>query len=332
MSELVKKYVKVGIIVVVLAGIVLFVYSRKKDQPYQKGIVVKGAVQKTINVDATINPDVYANISSELPTRIKKIYVKENETVSKGDRLFDLDKKSISAQINKAKLAVERAELTEKKARRKWDVLKPEDKENIKKETEQSRQTLYELYAQADKTTVVSPLDGIVIKQNAREGEVAQGKIIQIINPESLQVEALVPEVDIAKVQKGQSVKIIFDAYPGEVIVGKVSNIDVGSTVKQNNTYFKVVVDIVDRNNLTILDGMNAEVDIEVAGKKNVLAVPRKFAKKDKQGYFVYILENDKGNESFGRQYFQEGLIGDDFIEVVTGLKDGEEIVLPSDE
>jgi multidrug efflux pump subunit AcrA (membrane-fusion protein) len=74
---------------------------------------------------------------------------------------------------------------------------------------------------------------------------------------------------------------------------------------------------------------MNAEVDIEVAGKKNVLAVPRKFAKKDKQGYFVYILENDKGNESFGRQYFQEGLIGDDFIEVVTGLKDGEEIVLP---
>jgi HlyD family secretion protein len=325
---MIKKVITIIILVAVVGGAV-FLFRTKKAQPnYPEGEVDRTNIVKTVTVDAVIDPDVYANISSELPTRIKKIYVHKNERVAKGDKLFDLDKKSIFAQINKAKLAVERAELAEKKARRKWDILKPEERESIKKETEQSRQTLYELYAQADKTTVVSPIDGIVVKQDAREGEVAQGDIMQIINPESLRVEALVPEVDIAKVKEGQKAKIVFDAYPDKVVIGQVSDIDAGSTVKQNSTYFKVVITMSGENDLTILDGMNADVAIEIANKQDVLAVPRKFAKKDGKGYFVYILPTKKKKSSLQRKYFQAGLVGDDFIEIVSDLEAGEKVFL----
>ncbi len=332
MNDLVKKTIKTAVIVVVLAVIIFSVYSRKKEYPYTEDVITRGDMHKTINVDATMNPDSYADITSELPTLISSISVSLNDKVKKGDELFKLDKKSISAQIANARLAVERAELEEKKSRRKWDLLKPEERTSIKKATQQSRETLRELYAQAAKTTIVSPINGIVIEQNARVGEIAQGMIMKIIDPNSLQVEALIPEVDIAKVKSGDRADIIFDAYPARKIPGAFQFMDSSSTLQDKNTYFKSIISLDNKNDLTILDGMNAEVNIEIASRKNVVMVPREFAKKDSEGYFVYIINADKRSKDFFRKKkFKVGLIGNDFVEVVSGLNVGDKIALPED-
>ncbi len=326
-----KKIIITIIIIVLIGTAVFFVRSRKSEQLYLESQVVTTDVQKTINVNATMNSDVYADITSELPTLIASVDVSVNDTVEKGQELFRLDKRSIYAQINNAKLAVERAELAEQQARRKWDTLKPEERESIKKATEQSRQTLNEVYAQAAKTTIVSPIDGIVIEQNVRVGEVAQGIAMRIINPQSLQVEALIPEVDIAKVKKGNKSFIIFDAYPDKVVHGTFVSMNAGSTLNQNNTYFKAIVDIDDKDDVTILDGMNAEVDIEIEKKMNVVVVPRDFAQKDEDGYFVYVLNTNSVKEQFGKKYFEEGIIGNEFVEVISGIAAGEKIVVPQE-
>ncbi len=326
---MIKKIIITIVVLIIIGGVIFFVRTRKAEQSYTESQVVTTDVHKTINMDATMNPDVYADITAELPTLISTVEVSINDTVEKGQKLFTLDKKSISAQISNARLAVERAELAEQQARRKWDTLKPEERESIKKATEQSRQTLNELYAQASKTTIISPIDGVIIEQNARVGEVAQGTVIKIIDPKSLQVEALIPEVDIAKVTKGDESFIVFDAYPDKVVKGTFVSMDSGSTLNQNNTYFKAIIDIDDKNDMTILDGMNAEVDIEIEKKADVTAVPRDYAQKDEQGYFVYVLNTDSNTEQFSKKYFKEGIVGNDFVEVVSGVSVGEKIVMP---
>ncbi len=327
---MIKRIIIGVVIAVIMIGVFLSVRSQKNRQNFVESQVITSNVHKTINVDATINPDVYADITSEVPTLIKTVDVSVNDTVKRGQKLMTLDKKSIIAQINGAKLAVERAELAERQARRKWDLLKPEERKSIKKATEQSRQKLNEIYAQATKTTIISPIDGIVVEQNARVGEVARGMVMRIIDPESLQVEALIPEVDIAKVSKGDKSFITFDAYPNKVIEGTFISLDTGSTLKQNNTYFKSVIDIDNECNLTILDGMNASVDIEIEKKENVTAVERDFAKKDDKGYFVYILDdNTTHKKQFIKKYFEEGVVGNKFVEVKSGISVGEKIVLP---
>ncbi len=328
---MIKKIIIVVIVIVLIGGVLFFIKSRKSEQPYTETQVITTDVHKTINMDATMNPDVYADITAELPTLISTVEVSINDTVKKGQKLFTLDKKSISAQISNARLAVERAELAEQQARRKWDILKPEERESIKKATEQSRQTLNELYAQASKTTITSPIGGIIIEQNARVGEVAQGTVIKIIDPKSLQVEALIPEVDIAKVAKGDKSFIIFDAYPNKVIDGTFVSMDSGSTLNQNNTYFKAVIDIDDKSDVMVLDGMNASVDVEIEKKIGVVAVPRDYAQKDKQGYFVYGLNVESNTEQFNKKYFEEGIVGDEFVEVISGLKTGDIIVMPEE-
>lgn len=316
------------IIIIVIVSGVFFLRSRNIAQSYDEIIITRGDVQKTININAQMIPEIYADISTELPTLIDSVDVSVNDHVEKGQELFRLDKKSIYAQINNAKLAVERAELAEQQARRKWDMLKPEERESIKKATEQSRQTLNEVYAQAAKTTILSPINGVIIEQNARVGEVASGIVIKIIDPDSLRVEALLPEVDIAKVNKGDKAYIVFDAYPDNSIAGTIASMDIGSTVDQNSTYYKTIIDIDDKEVPTILDGMNAEVDIVIEHKNNVTIVSRDIAQKDDKGYFVYTVSPESNRKNpFVKKYFKSGIVGDDNIEIISGLKVGDKIV-----
>jgi len=332
MIKSIKKIITILVVGVLVVGFLIYIRSHKKEQAYTETKVITTNVHRIINVDATMNPDVYADISSELPTLIASVSVAVNDEVKKGQELFRLDKKSIRAQIANAKLAVERAELAERKARRKWDMLKPEERKSIVKATEQTREKLNEVYAQASKTTINSPINGIVIEQNAHVGEVAQGRVMRIINPESLQVEALIPEVDIGKVAKGDTAFITFDAYPDKIVEGTFMSMNVGSTLKQNSTYFKAVIDIKDKKNITILDGMNASVDIEIEKKLKVKAIPRNFAMKDDQGYFVYALNNKTNDKNqFTKKYFKEGIVGDEFVEIISGLSMGELVVLPEE-
>ncbi len=326
-----KKLIYLISFFVVLAVIwMLFSWRvNKNNQKYEKTVVGKGDVYKMVNVDAEIVPDVYTDISSELPILIDWVGAKENERVEKGQELLRLNQDSLNAQVKYAELALERAELAEKNARRRWDSLKPEERESVKKTTQQARESLREIYAQAEKTSIVSPIDGVVIEQNAQVGEVASGTLMKIIDPGSLYLEASVPEVDVSKINIVDKAHISFDAYPDSIVFGKISSIDISSTTEQNNTYFKAVIDIDDRSGIKILDGMNADVDIEVEKREGVLTVSRDWVEKDDNGYYVYILnpnKNDKKNP-FVKKYFEVGLLGKNNVEIVSGLSDGEEIV-----
>ena len=317
-----------GSILAVLLVIFLVAKRDRNDFSYEKGFVNKGDVKKTIGVDAKVVPDIYADISSELPATIKTVEISKGDNVKKGQVLFTLDESSLNAQIQNAKLSLEKAKLAEEKSRRKWDDLKPEERESIKKTTEQARQKLAEILAQKDKLVVVSPIDGLVVKQNARVGEVAGKKIIRIIQQNSLKLEALIPEVDLSKIKTGNQVSINLDAYPDKTLKGKITEIDKTSTVNQGNTYYKANIDLNNNSEREmLLDGMNADVNIEINSRKNIKVISRKFSKRDDNGYFVYIIGSDQ--KSFNKKYFKEGLIGDNNVEVISGLNLKEEIVLP---
>ena len=322
-----KKYIIWVIVVglVLLAGLFL-VRSKNKPVDYKESKVDRGQVEKVIEVDAQVKPEIYADISSELPGLIKDVFVKENEKVVKGQRLFVLDRKSVNAQIAQAKLAVEKAELEEKHSRRHWDLLKPEQKMEIKKTTEQSRQKLNEVYAQASKLTVVSPIDGVVVRRNVNPGEVASGMAMKVVDLDSLRVEALIPEVNVGLVRVGGLAKVTLDAYPDKILAGKIISIDATSTVKQNSTYYKAIVKLENLSGVNFLEGMNADVDIIAQKKENILRVSRNFAKKDDKGYFVYVL-NSHDKEPV-KKYFQAGLVGESFVEVKGGLSAGDGTVL----
>ncbi len=291
----------------------------------EESVVNYDTVSKSIKVNAVLKSSNYADISTEIPTLVKWVGVEINDKVKKDERLVVLDKSTITAQIKNLKLAVGRAELAEQEGRLKSSHLSSKQILSLKKASEQAREKLNEVYAQAKKTTLRSPIDGVVIRKNVNSGEIASGVLLRVIDINSLQIEAFVPEVDIAKVRKDQEVVVIFDAYPKDKQRGIVKKIEMGSSELQGNTYYKAIIEISNLENLILLEGMNAEVVIKYENKLKVLSIQRDFTKKDDDGYFVYKKEiNDKDDVSLKKVYFKEGLIGDKNVEIISGLSEGQ--------
>lgn len=135
-------------------------------------------------------------------------------------------------------------------------------------------------------------------------------------------VLASVDETDIAQVEVGQQVDITLDAYPDELFEGVVVKIDPQTVVEQNVTTIPVTVEI-ENPDARLKPGMNATCNFIVDRKDNVLVVPTE-AVKDEDGRFtVTVIKNGKQTE----RRVEVGLEGDQYTEILSGLKEGEEVV-----
>ncbi len=76
-------------------------------------------------------------------------------------------------------------------------------------------------------TTIVSPIDGVVLTQNNQEGEVvaAGGAVYTIVNPGDMWLRVYIPENQIGEVHLGQRADIMVDTYPGRAFPARVSEI-----------------------------------------------------------------------------------------------------------
>jgi HlyD family secretion protein len=88
-----------------------------------------------------------------------------------------------------------------------------------------------------------------------------------------VRVRALVDEIDVGKVEIGQSVSIKVAAYRDREFIGTVSKIEPKAFIQQNVTTFPVLIDINNEDNLLLI-GMNTDVVIQILDKNVSLSVP----------------------------------------------------------
>jgi len=131
-------------------------------------------------------------------------------------------------------------------------------------------------------TQVRAPVTGTVLELDAVLGTVISSPtrdvgggtvILKMANLDTVQVQALVDETDVGKVQAGMPVTITVDAFPNRPFDGSVLKIEPQAQVSQNVTMFPVIVNILNPNH-QLKPGMNSEVEIHIGNGQNVLAVP----------------------------------------------------------
>lgn len=88
-----------------------------------------------------------------------------------------------------------------------------------------------------------------------------------------VQVRTLVDETDIGKIQAGQGATVTVEAFPNRPFSGSVLKIEPQAQTEQNVTMFPVLVRIDNKQGL-LRPGMNAEVEVDVGRRENVLTVP----------------------------------------------------------
>ncbi len=174
-------------------------------------------------------------------------------------------------------------------------------------------------------TVLKAPDNGQITKVNKREGEMAQpaDSIVSFLPTAPFQVEVDIYEEDIVDVKVSNTVKITIPAFPDDVFEGRVISIDPAEKLIGGVVYYEVTISF-EEGKEGIKPGMTADIIIESEKKENVLVIPKGTVKKINGKNIVQVFKDGEVEE----REIETGLEGDDFIEVISGLEEGEEVVV----
>jgi len=210
----------------------------------------------------------------------------------------------------------------------------------IENQLEESQEGLYQskleqaeakialLRSQIQDSLLKSPTDGQITGIEMREGEIVQpGQlVISFLPANPFQIKVDIYEEDVVKMRVGNPVNISLTAFPDEFFKGKIVSIDPAETLKEGVVYYETTVDF-ENPPEEIKPGMTADMTITTMTKENVLVITNAAIQASNGQTMVQVL-NGKKIES---RQIEIGIKGsNDMVEVVSGLKEGEEVIIQS--
>ncbi|WP_407377668.1 efflux RND transporter periplasmic adaptor subunit [Megamonas funiformis] len=347
-----KKWAKIilVLVVVIIAIVTGYKYYAQKQEEAKKPVVNTAQVQymsmkSIVSATGTIKPVESVEVSSKITARVKQVLVKENDTVTQGQTVALLDGKDYETQKEQAEFTLKNAKIIYDRTNYLYNIgaKSKEDLDNAQYNYDTAQSKLEEAESNLSETVIVSPMDGVVIGEPVTDGTMAvQGNsnptvIMRIADLSRKQIFAKVDETDIGSVRVGQKATFTVDAYNGKTFtatVSKISQTDMDNSWNISNSssssssssaaviYYSVTLDVDDPEGL-LMPSMTARVDIETANKDNALAVPLSALKTDKQGTYVIVIKDDGSTEN---RYVETGIYGDEFVEIINGLAEGENV------
>jgi len=171
-----------------------------------------------------------------------------------------------------------------------------------------------------------APFDGVIASVDIDEGEeISSGGTVATIIGENQIAVVTLNEVDIVKVKTGQKAILTFSAVDDLTMTGKVIEVGVLGSVSQGVVSYDVVIAL-DTASEQVKSGMSISAVIITDMRQNVLTVPLTAVKSGNEGSYVLIPDG----ELVKQQAVTIGLSDDDYVEIVGGLAEGDQIVVSS--
>ena len=318
-----KKFIWLALIICIGGGVVAWGYYRKRE------VVVTVQTEKAARRDITelviangkIQPVVQVVINPEVSGEIIDLPVKEGQSVKKGDLLVRIKPDNYQAALNsaeasyksivaaralaqanltKAEIELKRAkELAASKlisdsdlltAQTSFDVMKASFDTSVH-QVDQAAATRAKAEDDLSKTTIYSPMSGVVTRLKSQRGERVVGtalmagtEIMTVADLDEMEARVDIGEVDVVLIETGQVARLEVDAFRDRKFAGRVSEIansakGSGSSAQatsgqsqQEATKFEVKIRIQEKE--TFRPGMSVTAEVETRYRNNILAVP----------------------------------------------------------
>ncbi len=323
-----KRINKLGILIMALTiGLVSCGKSGKKQQVEEEIPTVRVQqvkmqdVEQTGQFTATVQPEVKNNISPSTPGRIRKIMVEVGTSVSKGQKLVQMD----AANLSNLEIQVENYQRMYNRVAELFSVggASQQELDNAKLQLDIAKTNLQNL---SENTYLLSPTAGVVTARNYDNGDIFNGQIpiltVMQINPVKLLIN--VSESNYAQVKIGMPATIKFDIFEGETFQGKISLIY--PTIDERTRSFQVEIKM-NNANYKIRPGMFARVEINFGSARRIIVPDMAVIKQSGSGeYFVYVYKD--GSVIYQRVELGKRL-GKEY-EIISGLNDGDLVVVSS--
>ena len=245
-----------------------------RDLPVEAGAWVEtGELMAVIEPDPNQSLQLYQKRSSVEQGKID--LAEQERNFERQKALFD-SKMIPAKQFEEAEVRLTRARTGLRLAQLELEML--ETKANLQRNQLSGDQIAL------DEVRVLAPIDGIVIRRNVEIGEVVSSGLssysggtvlFQIGDPSQLIVRGDIAEIDIGRVEVGQDVDIIVDAYPDTTYRGRVRWIAPVGQQKQGSTIvtFDTEIEITDQAP-RLRQGMSCDIDILFARRDSALYLP----------------------------------------------------------
>ncbi len=378
------------VLVVAIGGTVAIKANGKDKKPAESPVKTAkaevGDVQVKVTEVGTVEPEVKVEVKSAISGKVIEIVHRDGDVVSRGTVLARVEPDLNQAQsLADTKNSVASAEIRFRDARKKFEdnnklftqgLLAPTQHRDVETEYLQARQDYekaQEKYALVEKSgipisqsaanftgsTVVAPMDGVVLTKNVEIGEsITSGVssfnagtvLFTVADTSRMIVKAGVNEVDIGKIRVSMPVKVTLDAYPKVVFHGKIDRIAPAVRIDDKVRVFDVEIRL-DAQGRELRSGMTANIEVHGEEKNKVLTVPVESVFKRDDQEIVYVkkaidpkafaeeskkpakegekkADKDAWKQFFDKRVVTTGLADNAKVEILAGLKAGEEVAL----
>jgi membrane fusion protein (multidrug efflux system) len=296
-------------------------------------LVVRGAVSALPNGDV--------RVSALVPGRVTAVLVAEGDAVREGQVIAELDARPIEDQRRQAAAAVGQAQAALQAAKANFDRVGRLFEKGIaaRKEVEDARTEMAAAQAAADeseaalhtadlqveRTKIVSPIAGQVVKRFVSVGEQVDGTadqpVAEIANLDAVELAANVPAEYLSKVQPGMDVTVVCATWPGRAFEGKLIALAPAVDPESNSALARIRLANPGR---ALKIGMFAEARIRIAEHAGALTVPPSAIVRDERGAAVYVVKGDMAE----RTVVTTGIVTPEAVEILTGVNIGETVLI----
>jgi RND family efflux transporter MFP subunit len=290
-------------------------------------------------LNGIVEPERKVEIFSRLSAYVKQIVKEEGVYVQENDILALLDDTEIKIGFEQAKIQLEQAKLSleeaEQNFNRNQELIK---RELISEQEFQTQEATYkqrrldyqnrqenfkDLELQLNYTKIRALSEGYITERLIEVGDRvnANEQVYTIEDFKPLLIRVYVPTSDAIKLETGMPAEVMTEVLLGAAFNGKVKLIN--PRIDNQTGTVKTTIEVFDES-LRLKPGMFVEVRIAIGAKDNVLTIPRKAILYKQNKTYVFVM-----NQNFvSQREIELGLTEEDYVEVTSGLAEGDVIVV----
>lgn len=303
----------------------------KQKQPPQVRVIpaTRSNISKTLELSGSVEPYRVARLASPAEGPVVDLRVREADRVTPGESLLSIGrKKGVDALIVSLREELKKEEDNLNRTRQlvKSQALPGEQLDQARTAYEKVRALLIKAEETALDYTIKAPWAGVVSHVKVTEGEFVAPRavLLEMYDPASLVIRASIPEKHAAEVPAGMRVDVRLDAYPDNVIPGRIERVYPYLDSRLRTRTVEIGLD----KSVNLLPGMFARLTLSLERAEEVFVAPLEALVSTPKGRVIFVFE---GGKAMARMV-KTGIEADNRIEIISGIQPGDKIIVAGNE
>lgn len=324
-------------LVAILGGI--FLYTRRSQPSYQEYAVESGSIRDTLELSGKVTADSQAVLRFPTGGLVTYLGPKEGDKVAKWQTLASVDTRQ-TQKLLEQKLnlyAIQRGSFEQTVDDNDNSVPDGDLARTLKRLLEKNQYQLDNTVKDVEYldlslklSRLTSPINGLLVRAPIKTSNVSvlATDTWVVVDPSSLYFSADLDETDLKRVEVGQEVEVVLDAYTDQIFKSVVSSIAYTPKETTSGTVFEVKLALPKEEMSKLRLGLNGSATIILSSKDQVMRLPSSAITFDGAKAQVYV----KNGNDYTLKDIETGIENDGYVEIINGLTQNERVYFKKSE